>query len=108
MILYGIPTCDTCRKAQKALVAAGHEITFRDVRAAPLTAAERAEFLSAFGDSLLNRASTTWRALDDIGFLDRRVAHGARAPATMARTSAATASGIRPPSTMRNRSRYSI
>ena len=64
MILYGIPTCDTCRKAQKALMAAGHEVSFRDVRAEPLTDAERAEFLAAFGERLINRASTTWRGLD--------------------------------------------
>ena len=33
MILYGISTCDTCKTAQKALVRAGHDVTFRDVRA---------------------------------------------------------------------------
>ncbi|WP_415184533.1 arsenate reductase family protein [Phaeovulum sp.] len=65
MILYGIPTCDTCRKAQRALTAAGHVVTFRDVRATPLTADERAEFLAAFGDKLINRASTTWRTLSE-------------------------------------------
>jgi arsenate reductase-like glutaredoxin family protein len=65
MILYGIPTCDTCRKAQKALIAAGHDVSFRDVRAEPLTAEERSEFLAAFGERLINRASTTWRGLDE-------------------------------------------
>ena len=30
MILYGIPTCDTCKKAIKTLQAAGHDVTFRD------------------------------------------------------------------------------
>mgnify|MGYP002139051947 CR=1 FL=1 len=28
MILYGIPTCDTCKKALKALEAAGQAVTF--------------------------------------------------------------------------------
>lgn len=65
MIVYGIPTCDTVKKAIAALTAAGHEVTFRDVRAAPLTAAERAEFIAAFGDRIVNRASTTWRSLSD-------------------------------------------
>ncbi|MEI4485652.1 ArsC/Spx/MgsR family protein [Frigidibacter sp. MR17.14] len=65
MILYGIPTCDTCRKARAALQAEGAEVSFRDLRADPLTAAERAEFLAAFGDKLVNRASTTWRSLSE-------------------------------------------
>lgn len=64
MILYGIPTCDTCRAARAALAAAGHAVTFRDIRAEPLSPAERAEFLAAFGDALINRASATWRGLD--------------------------------------------
>lgn len=65
MILYGLPTCDTCKKAQKALEAAGHEVTLRDVRADPLTPAEIDEFVQAFGDAIVNRSSTTWRGLSD-------------------------------------------
>lgn len=65
MILYGIPTCDTCRKAIFALRAAGREVTMRDVRAAPLSPEEIAGFLAVFGDKLVNRASTTWRALPE-------------------------------------------
>lgn len=63
MILYGIPTCETVKKALSALRAAGHDVAFRDVRAEPLTAAERGEFIAAFGDKIVNRASTTWRKL---------------------------------------------
>ena len=40
MILYGISTCDTCKKAIKALQGAGHEVSFRDIRANPLSRAE--------------------------------------------------------------------
>lgn len=65
MILYGLPTCDSCKKARKALMAAGHEVAFRDVRAEPLSEAELAEFLDAFGPDLVNRKSTTWRSLSD-------------------------------------------
>ena len=65
MILYGIPTCDTCKKALKALQAAGRTVSFRDIRAEPLTAAERAAFLIEFGDTIINRQSTTWRGLSD-------------------------------------------
>ena len=65
MIVYGIPTCDTVKKAIAALRAAGHDVTFRDVRATPLTPAERAEFLAAFGEAVINRASATWRGLSE-------------------------------------------
>ncbi|WP_095590181.1 arsenate reductase family protein [Actibacterium ureilyticum] len=64
MKLYGLKTCDTCRKALKALEQAGTPATFVDVRADGITAAERAEFLSAFGAALINTRSTTWRGLD--------------------------------------------
>ena len=65
MILYGIPTCDTCKKALKALQAAGHDVAFRDVRAAPLTEAEIAEIVQEFGDLVVNKSSTTYRAFND-------------------------------------------
>lgn len=64
-ILYGLATCDTCRRARKALESAGRVVAFRDVRTAPLTADERGRLLAAFGDQLINRASTTWRGLDE-------------------------------------------
>lgn len=59
--IYGLTNCDTCRKARKALPHA----TFRDIRADPLDAAGRGAFLHAFGDKLVNRASTTWRNLSE-------------------------------------------
>lgn len=65
MILYGLKTCDTCRKAMAALRAAGKTVTLRDIREAPLSDAERAEFLAAFGERLANRSSTTWRGLTE-------------------------------------------
>jgi arsenate reductase-like glutaredoxin family protein len=65
MILYGIPTCDTCKKAQKALVAAGHAVTFRDVRAQPLSEAEVAAIVAEFGSRAINRTSPTWRGFSD-------------------------------------------
>ena len=63
--LYGIKTCDTCRKAAKELGASGTEVVFHDVRADPLGTDQIAKFLQAFGDALLNKKSTTWRGLDD-------------------------------------------
>lgn len=65
MILYGLSTCDTCKKAQKALQAAGHAVTFRDVRADPLTDAEINDFITEFGTRIINTQSTTWRGLSD-------------------------------------------
>ena len=65
MILYGIPTCDTCKKALKALTGAGHVVEFRDVRANPLYEAEIDEFVTEFGNEIVNRKSTTWRSISD-------------------------------------------
>lgn len=65
MILYGIPTCDTCKKALKALQAAGKEVTFRDVRAQPLTTPEIEAITREFGDRAVNKQSTTYRAFND-------------------------------------------
>lgn len=65
MIVYGIKSCDTVKKALAALAAAGHAPVLRDIRAEPLSAAEIAEFEAAFGAALVNRASATWRGLDE-------------------------------------------
>jgi len=65
MILYGIPTCDTCKKALKALEAAGKPVTFRDVRAEPLTPDEIRRIVTEFGDRAINRQSTTYRSFND-------------------------------------------
>lgn len=65
MILYGISTCDTCKRALKTLAQAGKQVTFRDIRAQPLTEAEIAEIVAEFGDRVVNRQSTTYRAFSD-------------------------------------------
>lgn len=65
MILYGIPTCDTCKKALKALEAAGKDVTFRDVRAAPLAQAEVDRIVQEFGSRAVNQQSTSYRAFND-------------------------------------------
>jgi arsenate reductase (glutaredoxin) len=61
MEILGLKTCDTCRKAIKALP----DARFRDVRADPLTTEEWQALLQGAGSALLNRASTTWRALTE-------------------------------------------
>ena len=65
MILYGIPTCDTCKKAIKAIQAAGKDVTFRDVRAHPLSEAEIATIVTEFGARAINKTSPTYRSFSD-------------------------------------------
>lgn len=59
--ILGLKTCDTCRKAIKALP----EARFREIRSDPLSADERATLIAQFGDAVINRASTTWRGLSE-------------------------------------------
>lgn len=61
MILYGLKTCDTCRKALKSLPDAG----FCDVRAQGIPHETLSRALEEFGSSLVNTRSTTWRELGD-------------------------------------------
>jgi arsenate reductase-like glutaredoxin family protein len=65
MIIYGISTCAASRRAQKTLEAAGHEVTFRDVRAEPMSEAEWAPLIAEFGERLVDRKSSEWRGLSD-------------------------------------------
>lgn len=66
MKIYGIKTCDTCRKAVKAFAAAGKDATFVDLRVDGFSEADLDSWLSAVGwEKLLNRRSTSWRDLSD-------------------------------------------
>lgn len=85
MIVYGISTCDTTKKAIKALEAAGHAVTFRDVRATPLTEAEIDRLVGEFGDRLINKQSTTYRAFGEFLRASDPEAQIAAQPAVMKR-----------------------
>ncbi|MCX8507588.1 MAG: hypothetical protein ORN49_01700 [Rhodobacteraceae bacterium] len=85
MILYGIPTCDTCKKALKALTAAGRQVTFRDVRAEPLTVMEIAEIVTEFGDRVINKQSTTYRGFSEFLKMSEPEAQIAAQPTVMKR-----------------------
>ncbi|MGR3496850.1 arsenate reductase family protein [Citreimonas sp.] len=61
MILYGLASCDTCRKARKALLHAD----FVDVRSDGVPRDVLAAAQDRFGDRLLNTRSTTWRGLPE-------------------------------------------
>ena len=65
LILYGLKTCDTCRKARRALEGAGREVAFVDLREDEGLASRLDVWLAAAPDALVNRASTTWRGLPD-------------------------------------------
>lgn len=61
MQIYGLKTCDTCRKAIKALESA----QFVDVRKDGVDREVLQRALTVFGDRLLNTRSTTWRNLSE-------------------------------------------
>ena len=65
MRFFGLKTCDTCRKALKALRDAGHDPQVIDVRADGVPAEDLDHIVATFGDAAINRASTTWRGLSD-------------------------------------------
>ncbi|MFY2824681.1 ArsC/Spx/MgsR family protein [Ruegeria sp. MALMAid1280] len=61
MRLFGLKTCDACRKALKSLP----DAEFADVRSDGVPESVLARAFDAFGEALLNTRSTTWRGLDD-------------------------------------------
>ena len=65
VVIHGLKTCDTCRKARRALEGAGRAVRVVDVREAGLDAAFLDRILAAFGEKAVNRASTTWRGLGE-------------------------------------------
>jgi arsenate reductase len=66
MKFYGLKNCDTCRKAMKALDAAGVDYTYIDVRADGVPEKTITGWLKQVEtDTLVNKRSTTWRGLSD-------------------------------------------
>jgi arsenate reductase len=64
--IYGIKSCDTCRKALKWLDDQGRAYHWQDVRADGLEAEQVKRWLEAVGhEALVNRRSTTWRSLNE-------------------------------------------
>ena len=63
MRVFSLKSCDTCRKALKAL--ADQNPSVIDVRADGVSAADQAAMIAAFGAGVLNTRSTTWRNLSD-------------------------------------------
>ena len=65
IVLYGIPNCDTVRKARKWLAARGVDYRFHDIRKDGLDPTALRRWAKAAGwETLLNRRGQTWRKLN--------------------------------------------
>ena len=65
MRLFGLKSCDTCRKALTSLRNSGHDPQVIDVRADGIAPQDLEMIVQTFGDAAVNRASATWRGLSD-------------------------------------------
>ncbi|CDS53971.1 FIG138056: a glutathione-dependent thiol reductase [Polaromonas sp. CG9_12] len=64
-IVYGIPNCDTVKKARTWLVKHGHDHVFHDLKKQGVPSEQLTRWVRAAGwEKLLNRKGTTWRKLD--------------------------------------------
>lgn len=64
--IYGIPNCDTIKKAKQWLNDHAIDFTFHDYRKDGLVEADLRAWCDVVGwESLLNKRGTTWRKLDD-------------------------------------------
>lgn len=80
--LYGIPNCDTVKKARVWLDGQGIAYAFHDYKKAGADPVKIAAWIAAAGlDKVLNRAGTTFRKLPEA---EREGLDGARAIALMA------------------------
>ena len=65
-ILYGIPNCDSVKRARAWLDDRGVAHRFHDFKKNGVPTEHMAEWFKQLGwESLLNRQGTTWRKLDD-------------------------------------------
>jgi arsenate reductase len=90
MILYGLKTCDTCRKALKSL----GDVEFRDVRAEGVPENVARDAHERFGAALVNRQSATWRGLSEAERAGDPLALIAAHPAVMKRPLIAADDGL--------------
>jgi Spx/MgsR family transcriptional regulator len=63
--LYGLDTCDTCKKARKWLDRFGVQHSFVDYRSQPQSSSTLLDWKEQVGgwDLMINKSSTTWRQL---------------------------------------------
>ena len=63
--VYGIPNCDTVKKARAWLTAQGVDYEFHDFKKLGVPEAKLGNWLQQVGwEKLVNRKGNTWRALD--------------------------------------------
>ena len=78
--VYGIPNCDTVKKARAWLDAKGITYAFHDYKKAGADPARIADWIAAAGrDKVVNRAGTTFRKLspeDQAALAGRRASRG--------------------------------
>lgn len=78
VVVYGIPNCDTVKKARTWLESHGVAFEFHDFKKAGLTASLVKAWLSDVPlEILLNRRGTTWRGLPDDAKAAAETEHGA-------------------------------
>jgi Spx/MgsR family transcriptional regulator len=66
VMVYGIPNCDTVKKARAGLDGQGVAYTFHDYKKQGVPAKQLDAWIKAVGwEVLVNRQGTTWRKLDD-------------------------------------------
>jgi arsenate reductase len=66
-VLYGIPHCDTVKRARAWFAEQGLACSFHDFKKQGVPADELVHWVAELGwERLLNRQGTTWRKLDDV------------------------------------------
>lgn len=76
LTVYGIPNCDTVKKARVWLADNGTEFDFHDFRKDGLSQDMVLRWLKAQGmDKLLNKRGTSWRKLSDADKANEQEAH---------------------------------
>ena len=66
LVIYGIPNCNTMKKARAWLVEQGHAHVFHDYKKQGVPADRLDAWIKQLGwEVLVNRQGTTWRQLDD-------------------------------------------
>lgn len=64
--VYGIPNCDSVKKARAWLQAQGHAVAFHDFKKLGVPSDELTQWVERLGwEVVLNRKGTTWRLLDE-------------------------------------------
>jgi Spx/MgsR family transcriptional regulator len=64
--IYGIPNCDTVKRARAWLAEHGHDAAFHDFRKQGVPKDRLQAWMAMQGwERLVNRQGTTWRKLDD-------------------------------------------